>query len=67
MMSYKTTQSEKNLYLVGFMGVGKSHFGRLVAKELGFQFVDSDYEISKRKSDQSLRYSKNMVNPILGS
>lgn len=50
MMSYKTTQSEKNLYLVGFMGVGKSHFGRLVAKELDFQFVDSDHEICKKEN-----------------
>ena len=49
MMSNKTTQSEKNLYLVGFMGVGKSHFGRLVASELDFQFLDSDHEISKNE------------------
>jgi len=37
-----------NLYLVGFMGVGKSAIGRRVARELGFRFVDSDAEIEKR-------------------
>ena len=31
-----------NLYLVGFMGTGKSTVGRAVAHKLGFQAVDSD-------------------------
>ena len=45
----KQPQSEKpNLYLVGFMGVGKSAIGRKVAKELGFQFIDSDHEIERK-------------------
>jgi shikimate kinase len=47
-MSMPHTITEKNLYLVGFMGVGKSHFGRLVADELGFRFLDSDNEIEKK-------------------
>ncbi|HQY05045.1 MAG TPA: shikimate kinase [Lacunisphaera sp.] len=34
-----------NLYLVGFMGTGKSTVGRQVARQLGFQFRDSDREI----------------------
>ncbi len=37
-----------NLYLVGFMGVGKSALGRRVAKELGYQFIDSDQSIEKK-------------------
>lgn len=37
-----------NLYLVGFMGVGKSALGRRVAKELGFRFIDSDHVIEKQ-------------------
>lgn len=37
-----------NLYLVGFMGVGKSALGRRVAKELGYRFIDSDQVIEKR-------------------
>lgn len=34
-----------NLYLVGFMGTGKSTVGRLVAQRLGLSFVDSDHAI----------------------
>lgn len=34
-----------NLYLVGFTGTGKSTVGRHVARELGFEFVDSDHAI----------------------
>jgi shikimate kinase len=42
-----STQSKPNLYLVGFMGVGKSAIGRRVARELGFSFIDSDNQIEK--------------------
>lgn len=41
-------KTKPNLYLVGFMGVGKSAIGRKVAKELGFQFIDSDEQIEAR-------------------
>lgn len=34
-----------NLYLVGFTGTGKSTVGRQAARELGFEFVDSDHVI----------------------
>ena len=37
-----------NLYLVGFMGVGKSAIGRRVARELGLKFLDSDVVIEKQ-------------------
>lgn len=33
------------LYLVGFMGCGKSTIGQLVAYELGWTFIDIDQEI----------------------
>ncbi len=39
--------SDANLYLVGFMGTGKSTVGRQVAKQLGFRFLDSDHEIER--------------------
>ena len=37
-----------NLYLVGFMGTGKTTIGRAVALRLGFQSMDSDHEIERR-------------------
>jgi len=36
-----------NLYLVGFMGTGKTTVGRAVAQRLGFRYVDSDQEIER--------------------
>jgi len=38
-----------NLYLVGFMGTGKTTVGRAVAQRLGFQLLDSDHEIERKK------------------
>ncbi len=38
----------RNVALAGFMGVGKSSVGRLVAAELQFEFVDTDEVIESR-------------------
>ena len=38
----------RNLALVGFMGSGKSTVGRLVARDLGLHFVDTDELIEQR-------------------
>jgi shikimate kinase len=37
-----------NLALIGFMGTGKSSVGRLVARSLHFDFVDTDQMIEER-------------------
>ena len=39
---------KKNLTLTGMMGVGKSHIGKAVSKELSMQFIDIDTIIEKK-------------------
>jgi shikimate kinase len=39
--------ADVNLYLVGFMGTGKTTVGRAVAHKLGFTALDSDHEIER--------------------
>jgi shikimate kinase len=40
--------ADVNLYLVGFMGTGKTTVGRAAAQRIGFSFLDSDHEIERR-------------------
>ena len=39
------------IYLVGFMGSGKSTVGRALAEELGWNFLDLDEEIEREQND----------------
>ncbi len=39
----------KNIYLVGFMGSGKSTIGNILAQKLNMKFVDVDTEIEKKE------------------
>ncbi|HKK19333.1 MAG TPA: shikimate kinase [Opitutales bacterium] len=48
-MSEKNRIQKPNLYIVGFMGVGKSAIGRKVARALRYKFIDSDHEIESRE------------------
>jgi shikimate kinase len=45
-MHYKL-KNAPGIYLVGFMGCGKSTVGRLLAARLGWDFVDLDAEIER--------------------
>lgn len=42
-----SSSAARNIYLVGFMGVGKSTVGRGVARKLNMLFIDSDRAIEK--------------------
>ena len=35
----------KRVYLTGYMGAGKSTVGKLLAKTLGYSFIDTDHHI----------------------
>ncbi|MGB0806906.1 MAG: shikimate kinase [Salibacteraceae bacterium] len=40
----------KNIFLVGYMGVGKTTIGKKIAKELGMYFIDLDRFISENEN-----------------
>ena len=39
---------KNNIFLIGLMGAGKTTIGRILARKLGKQFIDSDHEIEAR-------------------
>jgi shikimate kinase len=46
------TNPHHNIVFIGFMGSGKTSIGRIVAKKLGFQFVDTDAVVVERAGMQ---------------
>ncbi|MBQ9390600.1 MAG: deoxynucleoside kinase, partial [Lachnospiraceae bacterium] len=36
-----------NIYLIGFMGVGKSTVAKMLSDKLDFELIDTDIEIEK--------------------
>ena len=52
-MSAKNTNLQlPNLYLIGFMGTGKSVAGKMAARKMGLQFIDSDEQIEKEAQQE---------------
>lgn len=47
LLNMPISKPEPNLYLVGFMGTGKTTIGRAVAYRLKYQLFDSDHEIER--------------------
>ena len=47
MVNRRVSLKEKSIVFIGFMGVGKTTIGRLVAKKLYRDFIDIDEEIEK--------------------
>ena len=45
---YRNCIMKKNIFLIGLMGSGKTTVGKILAKQLGLRFVDSDHEIESR-------------------
>jgi len=41
----------KNVYLVGFMGCGKTEVGKKISKKLNLEFIDTDFEIENKHSN----------------
>ena len=49
-LNSETKSLKKNIALIGFMGVGKTTIGKLMAKETGMSFIDTDKEITRREN-----------------
>lgn len=61
-------QKRRNIVLTGFMGTGKTSVGKILAKKLGFKFVDVDDIIEKKEgmkiSDIFKKFGENRFREI---
>lgn len=47
---------DNNIVLIGFMGCGKTSVGKRLAEKMGFEFLDTDEYIKKKKTGKFLIY-----------
>ena len=67
--------SKKNICLVGLMGSGKTHVGKILSKELGLRFIDTDILIEKKMNmtinaifkEYGEKYFRNIEEKIVNS
>lgn len=52
-----------NIILTGFMGIGKSTVGRILAKRLGYRFIDTDHLIELRAGQSVASIFKTLGEP----
>ncbi len=52
------------IYLVGFMGSGKTTIGRLLADELGWNFADLDHEIEEKEQSTIAEIFETLGEPV---
>lgn len=61
----------RGVVLIGFKGVGKSHFGRLLAKELMLPFIDTDIllggEVAKRYKEWGEKKFRDQERDVIAS
>ena len=49
------------VFLIGFMGAGKSRLGKRLAKRMNFAFLDADQEIEKANKKTAEKRSNRIV------
>jgi len=58
---------QSRIYLIGFMGAGKTTVGRRLAKKLGWKFIDLDREIERREGRRIAKIFRDKGEPYFRS
>ena len=59
-------KEKKNIFLIGFMGAGKSTIARAIKQKLGYPVVEMDERIVKNRECRSAKFSKHTEKHISG-
>ena len=52
-----------NIILIGFRGTGKTTIGKILARQLGKEFIDADMYLEKKKASPSRISLPKAANP----